>query len=87
MRITFNKVKKGIELLVSIPKSFYVSWRLTSFRQAFHLPVLCRYNVKILSTGGRLLGGGADFGLGLTKPGFLMLKTKDRCSEWKEYWR
>ena len=49
---------RGIELLLSIPKSFYVSWRLTSFKRAFKLPVKCRYNVKVFSTSGKLTGGG-----------------------------
>lgn len=51
-------MKKGCELLFSLPKSFYVSWRLTSFKRALHLPVQCRYNVKVTSLCGRLLGGG-----------------------------
>lgn len=48
MIIGCDELNRGIELLLSIPKSFYVSWRLTSFRDAFRLPILCRYNVKII---------------------------------------
>lgn len=57
MIISSDKLNRGIELLLSIPKSFYVSWRLTSFRDAFRLPILCRYNVKVISTKGRKLRG------------------------------
>ena len=54
----FRKVKKGVEFLISLPKSFYVSWRLTSFKKALYLPVFVRYNVKLLYISGRLIGGG-----------------------------
>jgi acetyltransferase-like isoleucine patch superfamily enzyme len=43
-----------LELLLSAPKSFYASWRLTSFHQAFSLPVLVRYNTVIRSLKGKL---------------------------------
>lgn len=53
-----GKIYRGLELLLSIPKSFYVSWKLTSFRRAFHLPVKCRFNTKVKCASGRLVGGG-----------------------------
>lgn len=53
-----SKFYRGVELLLSLPKSFYVSWRLTSFKQAFKLPVKCRFNTKLLDTSGTLTGGG-----------------------------
>ena len=46
-----------IDKLLSIPISFYVSWRLCGFLKAFHLPVLVRYNSKILKLNGRIVGG------------------------------
>lgn len=63
-----GKLYRGMELLLSIPKSFYVSWRLTSFKQAFKLPVMCRYNVKLLSTSGNVTGGG-KFSIGFNRTG------------------
>lgn len=44
----------GLEYILSLPKSFYVSWRLTSFRKALHLPILVRYNTKIVSLKGHV---------------------------------
>lgn len=64
----FDKIPRGIELLLSLPKSFYVSWRLTSFKRAFKLPVKCRYNVKVLSTSGNVTGGG-KFSIGFNRTG------------------
>lgn len=52
-----RKIRKGFELIISLPKSFYTSWRLTSFKKAFLLPVMVRYNVKLLNTTGNLWGG------------------------------
>lgn len=53
-----RRLYRGFELLLSIPKSFYVSWKLTSFKRAFHLPVKCRFNTKVVSCSGQLNGGG-----------------------------
>lgn len=44
-----------IETLLSIPKSFYVSWRLVSFKSAFSLPILVRYNTLLKSVKGKLI--------------------------------
>lgn len=44
-----------LEKILSIPKSFYVSWRLMSFRDAFKLPILVRYNTKLRSLKGRVI--------------------------------
>ena len=38
--------------LLSIPKSFYVSWRLAGFKKAFSLPVWVRYNTVLNALGG-----------------------------------
>lgn len=43
------------EIFLSLPKSFYVSYKLLSFKDAFKLPVLVRYNTKLLNLSGRLL--------------------------------
>lgn len=53
-----GKLYRGFELLLSLPKSFYVSWRLTSFKRAFSLPVKCRFNCKLKTLSGTLAGGG-----------------------------
>ena len=39
---------------ISLPKSFYASWRLTNFRQAFSFPVLAKYNTVFRSLKGHL---------------------------------
>lgn len=52
-----GKIYRGLELLLSLPKSFYVSWRLTTFKDAFKLPVICRYNCKVLNVSGEMRGG------------------------------
>jgi len=43
-----------LEYILSLPKSFYVSWRLTSFREALHFPIVVRYNTKIVSLKGHV---------------------------------
>lgn len=48
---------KVIEFLLSIPKSFYVSLRLTGIKKAFRLPIYVRYNCKIINLDGCMLGG------------------------------
>lgn len=53
-----EKVKRGFEFVFSLPKSFFVSWKLTSFRECFKLPILVRYNVKLLSLEGQVRGNG-----------------------------
>lgn len=42
-----------LEKIISLPKSLYVSFMLFPFKDAIKLPVLCRYNVKIISLKGR----------------------------------
>ena len=48
-------MKLSFEILLSIPKSFYVSLRLFPLKEALKLPVLCRYNAKCLSLKGEVL--------------------------------
>lgn len=59
MRInTFDK-------LISIPKSFYVSLRLCGLKRAFKLPILVRFNCKLIRLNGKAIGGGKiDIGFG-----------------------
>lgn len=42
-------MKITIEKILSIPKSFYVSFRLFPLRQALLMPAMVRYNTKILN--------------------------------------
>lgn len=56
-----------IETLLSIPKSFYVSCKLTNLNEAIHLPVLVRYNVVCQNLKGKLIQKGEGkliFGFG-----------------------
>lgn len=57
-----------IETLLSIPKSFYVSWKLTSLRQAFKLPCMIHYRSKIISLKGKLHA--AEIARGVFRVGF-----------------
>lgn len=59
MRInTFDK-------LLSIPKSLYVSLRLCGLKRAFKLPILVRFNCKLMKLSGRVTGEGKlDIGFG-----------------------
>ena len=51
--------------LLSIPKSLYVSIRLCGFKNVFDLPILVRYNCKLMSLSGSALGNGKlDIGFG-----------------------
>ena len=47
-------MNRKIELWLSAPKSFYASWKLTSFKQAFSLPVVVRYNTILRDLSGHL---------------------------------
>ena len=53
---------KIIEFFLSFPKSFYVSLRLLGFKKAIKLPILVRYNTRIISLYGRMIlsGGGQN---------------------------
>lgn len=41
--------------VISIPKSFYVSWRLAGLKNAFKLPVMVRFNTVLNALGGRIV--------------------------------
>ena len=45
----------SFEYLISIPKSFYVSWRLTDFISAFRLPCVVRYNTVLHCLSGHIV--------------------------------
>ena len=45
---------KYIEIILSIPKSLYVNFRLLPFRQAVRLPILVRYNCNLVSLRGKV---------------------------------
>lgn len=49
-----------IEKILSIPKSFWVSMHFFTLKDAIKLPILVRYNTKILTLKGEInvLGGG-----------------------------
>ena len=54
-------MNKRLEKILSIPKSFYVSWRLMGIKKAFKLPIFVRYNVCCESLSGKVKlksGGG-----------------------------
>lgn len=52
-------IKKLIEYALSVPKSLYVSYRLVGVKDFNKLPILVRYNTKLLSLKGHveLMGG------------------------------
>lgn len=54
-----KRVLRAVEWILSIPKSFILSWKLTSFKRAVKLPVKCRYNVRILNSRCALFGDGS----------------------------
>lgn len=41
-----------ISLILSLPKSLYVNFRLMPLREALHLPVLIKYNTVVKQLGG-----------------------------------
>ena len=43
-----------LELILSIPKSLYVSLRLMPLKYALKLPIFVRYNCKIISLKGKV---------------------------------
>lgn len=42
------KKTKIVEYLLSLPKSYYVSFRLLPAKQAWKMPILVRYNTVLL---------------------------------------
>lgn len=66
--------------ILSVPKSFYVSWRLTSFREALRLPVQVRYDTVLKDLHGRVSGpaGRWKLRIGFNDVGF-MDRGRARC--------
>lgn len=60
------KVSTFLEYMLSAPKSFYVSANLLGFKRALRLPIVIRYNTKVLSLKGSvtILGGRIWIGFG-----------------------
>lgn len=58
-------IKKLIEYALSVPKSLYVSYRLVGGKYFYKLPIMVRFNTKLLSLRGhvKLIGGGKFGGL------------------------
>lgn len=57
-------MNKLLEYILSIPKSFYVSLKYFSFKDALKLPILVRYNTVLLNTKGTVVySGGAKFAM------------------------
>lgn len=50
----------NIDKLLSIPKSFFVSLHFFSLKDALKLPVLVRYNAKIMSLRGTIKVSGGE---------------------------
>ena len=55
-----KNLKHKIEILLSLPKSYYVSMKLLGFRRALRLPFLVRYNTKIIDLTGKINLYGGD---------------------------
>lgn len=57
------KISTFIEYLLSVPKSFYVSVKLLGLKRSFRLPIVVKYNTKVLSLKGSvtILGGGGEY--------------------------
>ena len=53
-------MNKIVEYLFSVPKSFYVSLKYFSLKDAIRLPILVRYNTLLLELKGNIVnvGGG-----------------------------
>ena len=56
--------------LISIPKSFYVSGKLVGWRQAFHLPIMVRYNCVLNDLSGHVDFGDSPIRYGMLYIGF-----------------
>ena len=61
-------LKRVIELLLSLPKSLYVCLHFFSIGQSLRLPILVRYNTRIISLKGQIrLSGGGRIKIGFGK--------------------
>jgi len=69
-----------LELLLSIPKSLYVSAKLFSFKDAFRLPCLVRYDCVVKSLSGTVKHDG-PVRKGMLSFGFVCIDIVDKRSE------
>lgn len=53
-------MNRYIECLISLPKSLYVSIKLMGLKRGLKIPILVKYNVKLLCLTGKVvdMGGG-----------------------------
>lgn len=75
MRINF-------ELIRSIPKSLYLSLKYYSFKEALRLPILIRYNTRLVSLKGKIIGGG-KLRMGFNRVGLYNRRTSPAILELK----
>lgn len=53
-------MNKIVEYLFSVPKSFYVSLKYFSLKDAIRLPILVRYNTLLLELKGNIVNVGGQ---------------------------
>lgn len=56
-------MNKILEHILSIPKSFYVSLKYFSLKDAVKLPIMVRYNTVLLGLKGKITNSGAKFAM------------------------
>lgn len=71
------------EYILSLPKSLYVSFRLLPFKQAIKVPILVRYNCKLLNLQGLIKIDSGNVKIGMIQIGFgnvgIFDKKYERC--------
>lgn len=70
----------SLELIRSIPKSLYLSLKYYSFKEALRLPILVRYNTRLVSLKGKIIGGG-KLRMGFNKVGLYDKRTSPAILE------
>lgn len=53
-------MNKILEHILSIPKSFYVSLKYFSLKDAVKLPIMVRYNTVLLGLKGKIINSGGQ---------------------------
>ena len=71
-------MNKYLEKIISLPKSLYVSFRLTGIRNCFRLPILVRYNVVLKSLKGKVIFDGCNPKRGILQVGFNNINVLDK---------
>jgi len=67
-----------LEKIISIPKSIYVSYKLTGIKHCFKLPIFIRYNVVLKSLKGCVLFDGCIPKFGMFQFGFNNINVLDK---------